>query len=376
MSNDLMIPQGFGAPSTHFANTPDDDLGSGVMGGYAVVGYKGRVWAIKKGGETTHLLRENGDAFSSLEVVIVKASPVISKNYYASGFVEGSTAQPDCFSTNGATPDPMSSAPQSATCAGCPMNRFGSRITDNGKPGKACSDSKRLAVVPLGDMENEIYGGPMLLRVPADSLKELPQYAAKLKANGHTSYSVGTRIKFDLSVAHPKFMFSAIRALSDDEAEYVVYLREDPRVARILNEGLEHSDVEAPQAKVEEPLFEQPEAVAAPVVARPAPAARPAAASRPVVAPAAPVAAPPVAPAPVARPAPRVVAPVAAAPVAAAAVKAPPRPPARPAPRPAPVAAAPVVEEAVNDDQVEGEASAGFEDELDAQLAALLPPAA
>lgn len=417
MSNELIIPLNFAPPAAAFGGFNEDELGAGVQGGYAVVGYKGRLWSIKKGGATEPLLRENHDPMASIEVVIVRAATVISKIYYTGGYVEGSIAPPDCFSNNGVTPDAGVVRPQSQTCAVCPHNRFGSRITEAGKPGKACSDSKRLAVVPLEDMGNEVYGGPMLLRVPAASLQELPQYSAKLKQVGHTSFSVGTRIKFDLEVAYPKFLLSPVRALTEEEAEYVLALREDPRTLRILNESLEYDasivpNGSTPEEQAEEDAYNQ--LVQAPPTAAPR---APAPAMRPVVQPAQPAQpamqrAAPARPAP-ARPAVRqpVQAPApaprpAAQPSQPAAQQAPARAPARPAqqavappatrvappskppvkapaaPRPTPVQQTPVVsaqdnqDEAYDETQGEAESGTDFEADLDAQLNALLPDVA
>lgn len=272
----LTVPRNFGAISAKFASAPvPDDLGAGISGGFGVISYKGKVWKIKYQGQENILMREDGDgARSSIEVVVIKAASVISKIWYESGYVDGSTAPPDCWSTNGQTPDPASPKKQSNTCAGCPMNAWGSKVTDAGKPGKACADSKRLAVVPLADITNEAFNGPMLLRVPAASLKDLKSYGDKLGAVQYPYYAVGTRIGFDVNEAFPKFAFNPIRALTDEEADAVLALRDDPRVNRILNEAVEvvRHEPEAPAAPTVESLFEQPP----PPKAAPAPAQKPA----------------------------------------------------------------------------------------------------
>jgi hypothetical protein len=151
-----VIPAAFGAVSTVFQNaTLENDLGAGIAGGYGVVGYKGKVWSIRKGGTDRPLMREDGDGpRNSIEVVILRASTVVSKIFYVNGYVEGSTAPPDCYSTNGVTPAAGAANKHTAACATCPKNAWGSRITPAGKQGKACGDSKRLALVPLGDIAN------------------------------------------------------------------------------------------------------------------------------------------------------------------------------------------------------------------------------
>jgi hypothetical protein len=272
-----LVPQNFGAVSSKFAAAPrEDDLGSGVQQGFPILGYKGKVWTIRHRGTDTPLMRDDGDGpRGSVELVIVKASKDVSKIWYENGYVEGSSAAPDCFSTNGVTPDISSQKRQSNACANCPMNAWGSRTSAAGKQGKACSDSKRLAVAPLNDVRNEAFGGVMLLRVPAASLREVAGYGEKMQAMGYPYFSIGTRVSFDPAEAYPKFILSAIRPLTDAEADAVLELRDSPAVARLLAEGSENA---ASPAALPPPaaIFEQPPAPKPVAVAPPAPPPAPA----------------------------------------------------------------------------------------------------
>lgn len=288
MSNNLTIFQQPGAISSVFAQAgiQGEDLGAGVQGGFGVVGYRGKVWSIKFGGNEHQLMRDDGDGpRGSIDVVLIKAASVVSKIFYDGGYQEGSNTPPDCWSTNGATPDQGSPKKQSATCVSCPKNAWGSRVTDQGKQGKACADSKRIAVVPIGDMKNESFGGPMLLRVPAASLKDVKAFGDKLQGFGYPYFGVATKIAFDPQDAYPHFVFDAVRALSDEEAQLVVEYRNDPRVTRILSEALENSGLTpagndaagAPpaspfmqQAPVQQPV-QQPAPVQQPTFVQPAP---------------------------------------------------------------------------------------------------------
>lgn len=263
MGTELALPKGFGAVSSIFAgqHATNDELGQGIASSYGIVGYRGKVWSIKYQGKETQLMREDGDGpRGSIEVVIVKAASAISKIFYANGFVDGSSAAPDCWSTNGITPDAAAQNKQNATCAGCPMNAWGSRVTDAGKQGKACSDSRRIAVVPVNDMANDMFGGPMLLRIPAASLKDLKAYGELLNSYHYPYYACATRISFDPKEAFPKFVFSAIRPLTDAEAQQVLELRDDKRVGNILNEAQEHAAPRQEVASVPSSPFEQSEA--------------------------------------------------------------------------------------------------------------------
>lgn len=225
-----------------------DDLGAGIQSGFAVVSYRGKVWRIKHGGTERDLTNEDGSPRFYLDVVILKASPILSKIFYEKGYEEGSTAAPDCFSVNGVTPDPASPKKQAQVCAACPHNAFGTRRLANGEmgKGKACQDSKRLAVVPAGDIDNEALDGPMLLRVPAGSFKDLKTYADAMNSQGFPYYGVATRISFDMKQAFPQLVFRPLHALNDEEAARVLSLRDGPDVARVLNEAAEATQAQAP----------------------------------------------------------------------------------------------------------------------------------
>lgn len=264
-----IVPQQFGQLSQRFAGAVvEDDLSAGVSSGYGLIGYRGKVWSLRHRGQDTQLMRDDGDGpRGSIEVVILKASTHISKIYYEGGWVEGSNSPPDCFSTNGVTPDPASTKKQHSVCASCPKNAWGSRITPSGKAGKACSDNKRLAVVPAGDINNDVFGGPMLLRVPAASLQDLAQFGQKMQKLGYPYYAIATRIAFDQNESYPKFVFSAIRPLTDAEAEQVLASRDTDQVGRILAEASEFA-IEPEQTRQEElkGAFEQPPEINSPSV--------------------------------------------------------------------------------------------------------------
>jgi hypothetical protein len=267
MGTELALPKNFGNVSKIFANqqASNDELGSGVASSYGIIGYRGKVWSIKYQGKETQLMRDDGDGpRGSVEVVIVKAAAPISKIFYANGYQDGSNAAPDCWSTNGVTPDAAAQNKQNATCAGCPMNAWGSRVTESGKQGKACSDSRRIAVVPVNDMANDMFGGPMLLRIPAASLKDLKQYGELLNSYHYPYYACATRISFDPKEAYPKFVFSAIRPLTDEEATMVMDLRDDKRVGNILNEATDIAPRQEMAAPVPSSPFEQPPTTVAP----------------------------------------------------------------------------------------------------------------
>jgi hypothetical protein len=269
-----MLPASFGPISAVFGNdTSDDKLSSGIAISYPILRIKGKVWAITRGGNEPHvLMRADGDGpRNSIDVVILAASQYKSKVWYEKGYEEGSTASPDCFSNNGIVPDASSIKKQNPTCSGCKQDAWGSRVTPAGKKAKACNDSKRIAVSPLGDIRNEAFGGPMLLRVPAASLTDLGNYGDGMKARGWDYWTIGTKLSFAAEEAYPKLVFEPIRPLVDDEAHAVLELRASQAVTSILQEGSEEAVVEEAAIQLPPAFTRKVEAPVTPEVTPPSP---------------------------------------------------------------------------------------------------------
>ena len=258
-------------PAVLAGNVDDnDDLSSGISGGYSVISIRGAKWHIKADGEETTITNADGDPTGSLRLVLLKASPNISKNYYPGGYTPDSNEPPTCSSIDGITPDPGSPAVQAPSCAVCPQNVRGSKITDDGKKIKACGDSRRMAVIPELDFKNERYGGAMLLRVPASSLSNLAAYGKKMKQSGFPYNTIVTRCSFDHTAAFPKIEFNATRPLTDDEANEIVALLGEvefqSKIEAVLAKDLEVIPVDQRPAAAATPLFEQPPTTVAPAV--------------------------------------------------------------------------------------------------------------
>jgi hypothetical protein len=434
MSNAIVVPASFnGQVAAVFqGQQAGDDLSGGITGGYGLIKIRGKVWSIQHNGNTMNLMREDGDGpRGSIDIVIVKANAQLSKTYYINGWDENNANPPDCASANGIVPDAGVPHQQSPVCATCPRNAWGS--APGGGKGKACGDHRRLAVVPLTDLRNESFGGPLLLRCPAASLQDMAAFDSRYKGMGYPYFTMGIKVGFDPAESYPKLTFAAIRPLTDAEGAVVMELRNSPETARVISEGTAPAPAQvaattqgafleqlppgtptAAAAQAPQQVAVQPAPVAAqPVVAQPAPVAaqpQPAPVAAPAVVAAAPATAGgfgPVSAAPVANPAaqpapaaqaavapaqpqttraamtmtgfggvtPEVTAqpspaPAVAAPVAAPAVEAAPlQPVAQPAPTPAPAVAAPVIEQPA---PVTPGVVSAFEGSIDDRLNALL----
>jgi len=231
---------------------------------------------------------------TNLDVVIVGANPRLSKTWYAKQWDANAEATgPDCFSLDGVSPDPEATDPQNDLCASCPQNAWGSKITPTGQQVKACSDTKRLAVVAADDASGPVY----LLSVTPAALKGLNQYQKELAVRGIPPEIVKTRVSFDTDASFPKLKFTFAGFLEADVQQVVDGLFGTEQVKEITGETL-RTPVAVPKPTVAAPVAPKPAVKAVPV-------------EEPVVAPApAPAAAPkrgfgaPKAAAPAAKPAP------------------------------------------------------------------------
>lgn len=247
-------------------------LAAGIKPSFASITFKGKVWGIRHRGVTQQLLTRDPTtgqvvAIPHIDVVIVKSATAISKTYYIDKYKEGDYRQPDCWATNGQVPDPAAPRKQSITCRGCQWDAFGSRTMDDGRKGKACADNKRVAVVPAADLKNEVYGGPMLLKLPPSSFNGLSELEVQLHQQGYTYFALVMRCSFDHSVAFPKIIFTPIGVLNDYQMQEVLNWQTHETTDRILNEEVFEVSAD-PQQPTPDQLAPQPQPqpVAPPVV--------------------------------------------------------------------------------------------------------------
>ena len=218
--SDMVTIESGGLPAHLKGKTKTNNLFAAAVsvGGFPVISIKGKVFHIQRG-DVRELVTKAGtddEPAPSLEVVILSVNPNKSKVYYNTGFIEGSVAKPTCYSNNGVAPAEDAEEQQSKKCNVCPHNQWGSRITDSGGKGKACGDSMRLCVAAAG-----MINDPMLLRVPAATLKTLGLYGTQLSKRGVEPQYVITKVGFDYNVAHPALTFKAVRFVEEAELALV-----------------------------------------------------------------------------------------------------------------------------------------------------------
>lgn len=272
MSNITVLPQ-INLPPALLAQfqalNGADDLDAGVSAGFPVMSIRGAKWRIVEGGEEHPIyIPGSTDLAPSVKVVLLRANAAVSKTFYASAFVEGSDAAPDCYSNDGVRPASDSSKPQCESCAACPQNVWGSKISPSGSKIKACADVRRVAILPADDLAYS----PILLRVPAASLGDLAAYGKALKQRGIPYSAVVTKLSFDPEASYPKIMFKFDRVLTADEMTSVAGRISEPVVDDILGLTTQRA-APAPAAPPADDQFGIPADVAPPAAAAaPAPA--------------------------------------------------------------------------------------------------------
>lgn len=194
-----------------------DAMTAGIGLGFAVVSFRGKVWRVRKGNDETILRDDKGNPLRRLRCVLVGSNSALSKTFYEGAYEPGTSNPPDCSSIDGIKPDIGVENPQSLACATCHNNQFGSKINDNGKKAKACTDSRRLALVPYPDVANEAFGGPMMLRVPPASLESLAKAVNALRAQMIPPHAAVIDVAFDVEAEYPMLTFTP-RAVINDPA--------------------------------------------------------------------------------------------------------------------------------------------------------------
>lgn len=207
------------------------------------ISIKGGVFRLLQDGKEVSQIDER-----SIPVVIVAAAPKVGRILYLKKYDPDTAARPDCWSSNGDTPDENVPNPQHSACADCPQNVKGSGEGDS----KKCRYQQQLAVVPVFD--NTLGEDVMGLTLPALSLfgKEengnypLQAYARFLAAQGINPDMLVTKVRFDTRAESPKLFFKPLRWLTEDEYAAAQALGQSPEALHAIETTL--GDVVAPSA--------------------------------------------------------------------------------------------------------------------------------
>ena len=205
----------------------------------------------------------------NIKVIVVAASPHVSRTYYEGTYQEGVNVPPTCWSEDGQRPAKNCPTPKNNICSGCPFDAKGSG--QNGA--KACRYNQRIAVVLASDPSGEVYrvqlAATSLFGKGDDAHMPLQQYTRKLAGHGLPISAVVTKMEFDLDSTSPKLVFSAERPLSEAEYHTAVRQGQSEEAQQAISTAINISTATASAAA-------QPVQIAPPEVA-PAEQAKPAA---------------------------------------------------------------------------------------------------
>lgn len=121
-----------------------------------------------------------------LDVIVLDS--IYENTFYTDAYDADNPASPVCFAfahdDTEMAPHADSTEPQHTTCKGCPQNEFGS--AERGK-GKACKNSRRIAVLPgsdlsIGTLETAEVA---FMKLPVTSVKNWGNYINTLAAIDH-----------------------------------------------------------------------------------------------------------------------------------------------------------------------------------------------
>jgi hypothetical protein len=246
----LQLPAHLQSPdiATQIAAANAAAAGGVRAGGFPTISLKANKFSIRDGGEVAPLMNPPAAPGQPalpkmcLEVVVIDANPALSHTYFAGEYVEGENKEPDCRSANGVVPDSDAPSPQAAACATCPQYQWGSAVSNlTGKPIRACTDSKQLAVIPAGDLSYKMLG----LQVGPGSLSNWGKYIQALSGRGYGVATLVTNITFDQTKTGV-LEFSFNRFLTEEEFAKVNARKAGDDVKLIVAQSRELAPASAP----------------------------------------------------------------------------------------------------------------------------------
>jgi hypothetical protein len=173
-------------PSRNLAQTAIANIGAGNPPYLSIQG--GRFTLVDVAGNTIPIQQFHVD------VVIIDVNEHISKIFFGldKPYDPNNPTPPLCFSDNGLAPSTAAGQPQAPTCAACPQNVWGSKISQMGSAVKQCADQQKISIyVP------EYSDGLFLLRIPPGSFANWRAYMAKFAGAKLDPDRVLTRISFE-----------------------------------------------------------------------------------------------------------------------------------------------------------------------------------
>ena len=213
-------------------------VAGGGTGGSKRISIKGGVFRKIAGGKEVGTIEDR-----YMNVIFVKMAHNAARTYYSGSYKEGEKSAPNCWSSNGKTPDEEVKTPQATSCDKCQWSVKGSA---QGGSGTACRLSWRTAVV----LPQDPGGDVMQLVLPATSCfgKEeagkwpFRPYVQMLANNNISAGRVITKMQFDTKSPVPKLLFSPVGAISQEHLEIIQRQKDSPAAEAAVKLTVYQSD--------------------------------------------------------------------------------------------------------------------------------------
>jgi hypothetical protein len=153
--------------------------------------------------------------------------------YYPDKYGTTENQSPTCYAFSltgiGMVPHPEAAKPQAKTCAECPRLKWGTADNGAGK-GKACSERRRLGVVPASSVESvEAIDAASVayIRVPVTSVKHWSAYVQNVLAKTDMPVfgSITNVALVPDAKTQIKLTFTHVATIKDDELLEALYKR-------------------------------------------------------------------------------------------------------------------------------------------------------
>jgi len=182
------------------------------------------------------ILKFDDEPLPGNRVAVIILDHVFENTYYTEDYDPNTPTSPECFAfgrdEKTMEPHEQSHEKQSDGCAVCQWNKFGS--ADKGR-GKACRNSRRLAVIPAGSFSKNGDFKPFTkeehfksvetayMKLPPTSIRDFSRYVKTLASNELPPFAVITSITVvpDESTQF-KFVFEAIEEVDSDLVEILI----------------------------------------------------------------------------------------------------------------------------------------------------------
>jgi hypothetical protein len=167
----------------------------------------------------------NGVVGPQLEVVVIDYTLVHS--YFDKPYDSDNIVPPVCYANDrifqALAPVKDSPSPQAENCAICEMNRY--KSAPNGK-GKACRNSRLLAVVPANDIDS----APLwTFSVAPTSISRWDAFVTELMGMNLTPMFAKTKVTFEVAGTYAKPVFEVLEPLSKSETASAIARLEEAR---------------------------------------------------------------------------------------------------------------------------------------------------